>query len=450
MKITSVILAAGKGTRMRSDLPKVLHPLLGKPMFQYAIETARQVTGSDPLMVIGHEAEAVRKAVGSRARLVVQEPQLGTGHAVQQSESMFKERSQLVLVTSADMPLLTPETLNALVEKQVHNSGPFSMLTVIRADAGGFGRVIRDEHGQVVAIVEEAQATQEQLAIQELNVGAYCFDAQWLFQALPRIPLSPKGEYYLTDLVAIAVAEGISVQALVAPEAEETIGINTRVHLAEAQALLRQRINRAWMLAGVTLEDPSSTYIEPDVRIGQDTVILPNSHLQGSAVVGKNCIIGPNSVVKDTSVGDRCKIRASVLESAVLEDDVDVGPFAHLRKGAYLAMGVHMGNFGEIKNSYLGAGTKMGHFSYMGDATVGPGVNIGAGTITCNYDGREKHPTEIGEDVFIGSDTMLVAPVRLGKGARTGAGAVVTKDVAEDTLAVGVPARSIRKLKKGE
>ncbi|MEJ2707404.1 MAG: bifunctional UDP-N-acetylglucosamine diphosphorylase/glucosamine-1-phosphate N-acetyltransferase GlmU [Anaerolineales bacterium] len=450
MKITSVILAAGKGTRMRSDLPKVLHPLLGKPMFQYAIETARQVTGSDPLMVIGHEAEAVRKAVGSRARLVVQEPQLGTGHAVQQSESMFKERSQLVLVTSADMPLLTPETLNALVEKQVHNSGPFSMLTVIRADAGGFGRVIRDEHGQVVAIVEEAQATQEQLAIQELNVGAYCFDAQWLFQALPRIPLSPKGEYYLTDLVAIAVAEGTSVQALVAPEAEETIGINTRVHLAEAQALLRQRINRAWMLAGVTLEDPSSTYIEPDVRIGQDTVILPNSHLQGSAVVGKNCIIGPNSVVKDTSVGDRCKIRASVLESAVLEDDVDVGPFAHLRKGAYLAMGVHMGNFGEIKNSYLGAGTKMGHFSYMGDATVGPGVNIGAGTITCNYDGREKHPTEIGEDVFIGSDTMLVAPVRLGKGARTGAGAVVTKDVAEDTLAVGVPARSIRKLKKGE
>lgn len=450
MKITSVILAAGKGTRMRSDLPKVLHPLLGKPMFEYAIETARQVTGAEPVMVIGHEAEAVRRVVGGRARLVVQEPQLGTGHAVQQSESLFEERAQLVLVTSADMPLLTPETLNALVEKQVHNSGPFSMLTVIRADAGGFGRVIRDEHGQVIAIVEEAQATQEQLAIQELNVGAYCFDAQWLFQALPRIPLSPKGEYYLTDLVAIAVAAGKSVQALVAPEAEETIGINTRVHLAEAQALLRQRINRAWMLAGVTLDDPSSTYIEPDVRIGQDTVILPNSHLQGSAVVGENCIIGPNSVIKDTRIGDRCKIRASVLESAVLEDDVDVGPFAHLRKGAYLAMGVHMGNFGEIKNSYLGAGTKMGHFSYMGDATVGPGVNIGAGTITCNYDGREKHPTEIGEDVFIGSDTMLVAPVRLGKGARTGAGAVVTKDVAEDTLAVGVPARSIRKLKKGE
>lgn len=450
MKITSVILAAGKGTRMRSDLPKVLHPLLGKPMFQYAIETARQVTGSDPVMVIGHEAEAVRRVVGSHARFVVQEPQLGTGHAVQQSEPLFKERSELVLVTSADMPLLTPETLNALVERQVHNSGPFSMLTVIRADARGFGRVIRDERRQVAEIVEEAQATQEQLAIEELNVGAYCFDSQWLFQALPRIPLSPKGEYYLTDLVAIAVAEGKSVQALVAPDAAETIGINTRVHLAEAQALLRQRINHAWMLAGVTLEDPSSTYIEPGVRIGQDTVILPNSHLQGSTIVGKNCIIGPNSVVKDTRIGDRCKIRASVLESAVLEDDVDVGPFAHLRKGAYLAMGVHMGNFGEIKNSYLGAGTKMGHFSYMGDATVGPGVNIGAGTITCNYDGREKHPTEIGEGVFIGSDTMLVAPVRLGKGARTGAGAVVTKDVAEDTLAVGVPARSIRKLKKGE
>jgi len=450
MKVTSIILAAGKGTRMRSGLPKVLHPLLGKPMFEYALETARQVTGLDPVMVIGHEADAVRQAVGSHARFVVQEPQLGTGHAVQQSESLLSGQTELVLVTSADMPLLTPETLNALVEKQAHNSGPFSMLTVIRADARGFGRIIRDDHGQVVEIVEEAQATPEQLQIHELNVGAYCFDAQWLFEALPRIPLSPKGEYYLTDLVAIAVAQEKPVQALVAPDVAETIGINTRIHLAEAQALLRQRINRAWMLAGVTLEDPASTYIEPGVRIGQDTLILPNSHLQGNAVVGKNCTIGPNSVIQNTRIGDRCKIHASVLESAVLEDDVDVGPFAHLRKGAYLAAGVHMGNFGEIKNSYLGTGTKMGHFSYMGDATIGPDVNIGAGTITCNYDGREKHPTEIGAGVFIGSDTMLVAPVKLGKGARTGAGAVVTKDVAEDTLAVGVPARSIRKLKKGE
>jgi bifunctional UDP-N-acetylglucosamine pyrophosphorylase/glucosamine-1-phosphate N-acetyltransferase len=450
MKITSIILAAGKGTRMRSDLPKVLHPLLGKPMFQYALETARQVTGLEPVMVIGHQAEAVRRVLGNQARFVVQEPQLGTGHAVQQTESLVNGQTDLVLVTSADMPLLTAETLNALVEKQAHNRGSFSMLTVIRPDARGFGRILRDDHDQVVEIVEEAQATPEQLQIHELNVGAYCFDAQWLFEALPRISLSPKGEYYLTDLVAIAVAQGKPVQALVAHDVAETIGINTRIHLAEAQALLRQRINRHWMLAGVTLEDPASTYIEPGVRIGRDTLILPNSHLQGNTVVGKNCTIGPNSVIQNTRMGDRCKIRASVLESAVLEDDVDVGPFAHLRKGAYLASGVHMGNFGEIKNSYLGAGTKMGHFSYMGDATIGPGVNIGAGTITCNYDGREKHPTEIGAGVFIGSDTMLVAPVKLGKGARTGAGAVVTKDVAEDTLAVGVPARSIRKLKKGE
>lgn len=450
MKITSIILAAGKGTRMRSDLPKVLHPLMGKPMYQYGLETARHVTGLEPVMVIGHQADAVRQAVGSQARFVVQEPQLGTGHAVKQTESLLSGQTDLVLVMSADMPLLTVETLSALVEKQAHNSGPFSMLTVIREEARGFGRILRDDQGQVVGIVEEAQASPEQLQIHELNVGAYCFDAQWLFQALPRIPLSPKGEYYLTDLVAIAVAQGKPVQTLVAPDVSETIGINTRVHLAEAQTLLRQRINRRWMLAGVTLEDPASTYIEPGVRIGRDTLILPNSHLQGNTVVGKNCVIGPNSMIQNTCMGDRCQIHASVLESAVLEDDVDVGPFAHLRKGAYLASGVHMGNFGEIKNSYLGAGTKMGHFSYLGDATIGPDVNIGAGTITCNYDGREKHPTEIGAGVFIGSDTMLVAPVKLGKGARTGAGAVVTKDVAEDTLAVGVPARSIRKLKKGE
>jgi bifunctional UDP-N-acetylglucosamine pyrophosphorylase/glucosamine-1-phosphate N-acetyltransferase len=300
----------------------------------------------------------------------------------------------------------------------------------------------------VQAVVEEAQATPEQLAIRELNTSVYCFRADWLWEALPRIPLSPKGEYYLTDLVGIAAAEGHSVQAIVQEDLNEMIGINTRVDLADAEALLRRRINRNWMLSGVTMIDPATTYIEPGVTIGQDTTIWPNTYLQGNTVIGENCSLGPNAILRDTRVGNGCRVLASVLERAILEDEVDMGPFGHLRKGAHLAQGVHMGNFGEIKNSYLGPGTKMGHFSYIGDATIGPNVNIGAGTITCNYDGEKKHATEIGAKVFVGSDTMLVAPLKLGEGSRTGAGAVVTKDVPPHTLVVGVPARAIRKLEK--
>jgi len=307
--------------------------------------------------------------------------------------------------------------------------------------------VVRNSDGAVCAIVEEAHATPEQLDIRELNASVYCFAAQWLWDALHRLPLSPKGEYYLTDLVAMAVSEERSVQALVLQDAEEAIGINNRQHLAEAEAILRRRINRQWMLAGVTLIDPESIYIEPGVTIGQDTVIWPNTYLQGATVVGSECALGPNTIVRNSRLGNRCEVLCSVVEGATLEDDVDVGPFAHLRKGAHLAQGVHMGNFGEVKSSYLGPGTKMGHFSYIGDATIGSEVNIGAGTITCNYDGEKKNPTEIGAGVFIGSDTMLVAPVKLGEGARTGAGSVVTKDVPDHTLVVGVPARPIRKLR---
>jgi bifunctional UDP-N-acetylglucosamine pyrophosphorylase / glucosamine-1-phosphate N-acetyltransferase len=311
----------------------------------------------------------------------------------------------------------------------------------------GFGRIVRDADGSVRAIVEEAQATPEQLALRELNVGVYCFKASWLWDALHRIQISPKGEYYLTDLVGIAVSAGLTVQAIPATDPTEMIGINTRVHLAEAALALQRRINQNWMLAGVTLVDSATTYIEPGVTIGRDTVIWPNTHLQGQTVVGEECVLGPNSILRDTQVGHRCEVFASVLEQAVLEDDVNLGPFVHLRKGAHLAQGVHMGNFGEVKNSYLGPGTKMGHFSYIGDAQIGEGVNIGAGTITCNFtmEGK-KNRTEIGARAFIGSDTMLVAPVKVGEGAATGSGAVVTKDVPPHTLVVGVPARAIRKL----
>ncbi len=448
MRVAGIILAAGQGTRMRSKHPKVLHPLVGKPLASYAIETVRKACDCRPVMVIGYQADAVRKALGDEVDYVVQEPQLGTGHAVQQTQALLEGKADLVLVTLADMPLLEAATIRRLIETQQMHSGPITMLTVLADDPRGFGRVVRSSEGQVLAVVEESQATPEQLQIRELNASVYCFTADWLWQALRRIPISPKGEYYLTDLIGIAVEEGRTVQALQVADAEEMIGINTRVHLAEAEAILRKRINEEWMLAGVTLIDPRSTYIEPGVKIGQDTVIYPNTYLHGSTIIGEDCVIGPNVIIRDSRLGNRVKVLVSVMDRAELEDDVDVGPFARLRKGAHLAQGVHMGNFGEIKNAYLGPGTKMGHFSYVGDAQIGPGVNIGAGTVTCNFDGEKKHLTEIGANAFIGSDTMLVAPVKLGEGARTGAGSVVTKNVAEYTLVVGIPARAIKKLEK--
>ena len=447
MKVTSVVLAAGQGIRMKTLLPKVLHPVCGKPMLAYALEAACSVSTEQPVVIVGKDAQALNDYLGDSARCIVQDPPLGTGHAVQQAETSLLGKTDLVLVTYSDMPLLTHETLLKLVETQKKNPGPMTMLTVIAPDPRGFGRVIRSPQGTVQAVIEEATATPEQLSIRELNVGAYCFSSDWLWEALRRIPISNKGEYYLTDTVGLAANSGLPIQALVSADLTEIIGINTRVHLAEAEAAMRMRINRAHMLAGVTIIDPAVTYIEPGVTIGQDSVIWPNTYLRGKTSIGGSCTIGPNTIVEDTTIGNNCQILAAVIEKAVVDDEVSVGPFAHLRKGAHLCKGVHMGNFGEVKDSTLGPGTKMGHFSYIGNATIGQQVNIGAGTITCNYDGVHKNPTEIGEGAFIGSDTMLVAPVKVGAHAKTGAGAVVTKDVEADTLVVGVPARPIRKLK---
>jgi bifunctional UDP-N-acetylglucosamine pyrophosphorylase/glucosamine-1-phosphate N-acetyltransferase len=442
VSLNVVILAAGQGTRMKSDLPKVLHPLGGKPLVLYSVETAVTVSGKAPVLVVGHGADDVRNVVGDTARFAVQEEQLGTGHAVEQARSMLVEQGEHVIVIYADMPLLKTETLTTLYEAQKENSGPISLLTFETDQPRGFGRILRGYQGNVQAIVEEAQCTPEQLEIREVNTGIYCFDADWLWDHLDQIPLSPKGEYYLTDLVCIAVDEGAEVKALPADDPDEMLGINTRVHLAEAEAALRRRINTEWMLNGVTIIDPASTYIQPSVKIGRDTVIWPNTILVGQTTIGEASRIGPNSYIEGCTIGNRCKVLAAVLEFAVLEDDAQIGPFGHLRKGAYLEEGVRMGNFGEIKNSRLRKGVKMGHFSYVGDGDIGEGTNIGAGTITCNYDGKQKHKTVIGKGVFIGSDTMLVAPVTLGDGASTGAGSVVTRDVPPDTLVYGVPARA--------
>ncbi len=448
MQVTAIILAAGQGTRMRSSLAKVLHPLAGKPLIRYSLEAVSGLGGKKPIVVVGHGAEAVRESIGEEARFAIQEQQLGTAHAVRAAESLATGESELVLVTNADMPLLSGQTLARLVQMQEANPGPISMLTLLAEDARGFGRIIRSKEGDITAIVEEAHATPEQSQIKELNAAAYCFHAGWLWKNLTRIEPSPKGEYYLTDCVALAVQEGQRVQGLVLEDASEAIGINTRAHLAEAERILQVRTNTAWMLAGVTMRDPSTVYIDAGVQIGEDCEIWPNTYLQGKTVVGKGSVLGPGTMIKDTNIGEHCTIIMSVLEKAVVEDHVEIGPYGHLRKGAHLSSHVHMGNFGEVKNSRLGPGVKMGHFSYIGDAEIGADVNIGAGTITCNFDGVNKNRTEIGEGTFIGSDTMLVAPLKIGKRAKTGAGSVVNRDVPDDTLVVGVPARFLKKINK--
>jgi bifunctional UDP-N-acetylglucosamine pyrophosphorylase/glucosamine-1-phosphate N-acetyltransferase len=345
------------------------------------------------------------------------------------------------------MPLIRVETFRRLIECQLDNDGPLTLLSALSDDPRGFGRIERDESNQVLGIVEEAHANERQLAITELNVGAYCFRADWVWEHLDQLPVSPKGEYYLTDLVGIAAVGGMKVMSIPVESLDESIGVNTRVHLAEAELALRKRILTHWMEAGVTVRDPSTTYVDSGVSIGQDTLLLPNTYLEGETVVGSGCTVGPNTIIRSSTIGDACTILSSVVEHATIEDEVEIGPYAHLRTGTYLEQGVHVGNFGEIKNSRLGRGVKMGHFSYIGDATIGEGVNIGAGTITCNFDGERKNKTEIGSGAFIGSDTMLVAPVRIGKGARTGAGSVVTKDVPDNSIAVGIPARVVRKRK---
>ena len=446
METATIILAAGKGTRMKSNLIKVLHPLGGKPILWHTLTQAAQVGSQKPTLIIGYQGELVQETFGDAAEYIYQREQLGTGHAVLQARDHLKGKADLVLVLLGDMPLIRAETLERLVNEQKKNSGPITMLTMVDDRSRGFGRVIRNQQEEVDAIVEEVDCTPEQRRIKELNVSVYCFQADWLWENVDKIPVSPKGEYYLTELVAIARSQNLAIQAKLISDLQEAMGINNRIHLADAEAILRKWTNRHWMLEGVTIIDPATTYIESGVSIGADTILYPNTFLQGDTRIGSDGLIGPNTVIRDSQLGNHCEVFASVVEKAKLEDHVDIGPFAHLRKGAHLGEGVHMGNFGEIKNAYLSPGVKMGHFSYIGDATIGKNVNIGAGTITCNYDGKNKHHTTIEEGAFIGSDTMLIAPLKIGKGARTGAGSVVNRDVESGDTVAGVPARKLRKV----
>jgi len=437
-----VILAAGQGTRIKSDLPKVLHPVCGRPMIMWSVRAARALCPDNIVVVVGTGADRVRETVGPDVTYALQAEPLGTGHAVLQARHALEGRADTLLVLYGDMPALRSETLQQLIDLHCRARPTITILTVTSDDSMGFGRVVRDAEGHVLRVVEEAVATPQILALRELNCGVYCFDAQWLWEHLPQIPVTqPKGEFYLTDTLGLASGQGRRIETLVIDDVTEVQGINTRVHLARSERILRDRLNERLMLEGVTLIDPATTYVHADVRVGRDTVIHPNTYLQGDTVIGAACELGPNTVIRDSRIHDGCQVVASVVEGAVMEEGCRIGPFGHLRPGAHLGAGVHMGNYGEVKNAHLGSGTKMGHFAYVGDAEVGPNANIGAGTVTCNYDGERKHRTVIGEGAFVGSGTMLVAPVSVGRGAKIGAGSVVTHDVPDGALVYGVPAR---------
>ena len=436
-----VILAAGQGTRMKSARPKVLHEIAGQPMVRYAIEAARTISARRPIVVIGHGADQVQQAIGASVRYARQAPQWGTGHAALCAREQIDPASELVVVLYGDTPFISAETLRRLIDAHTQAAAAVSLVTFRPNDPALYGRILRDAQHRIVDIVEYKEATPDQRALREVNSGIFCYDTAWLLSHLDQLQPRPgHGELYLTDLVGLAAREEARVASAECDEAE-VLGINDRVQLAQAERLMRERINTRHMLNGVTLIDPATTYIEAHVTIGPDTMLYPNTHLYGQTTIGREGQIGPNTIIRDSIIGHACQIVASLVEGAVLEDHVDMGPFSHLRQGAYLSEGVHIGNFAEVKDSRLGPGTKQGHFSYLGNATIGAEVNIGAGTITCNYDGEKKHNTEIGAGTFIGSDTLLVAPVKIGQRAKTGAGSVVTRDVADGELVYGVPAR---------
>lgn len=442
----AVILAAGQGKRMRSSRPKVLHTLAGRPMVRYVVDALRESGFERPVVVVGRGGAEVREALADGCLCVDQRRRLGTAHALRQAQPLAGDAAH-VLVLNGDIPLVSATTVSSLIERHRESGADLTFLTAQVDDSRGLGRVERDGGGQALGVLEEADSEEPAGGPAEVNVGVYCFRGSWLWPRLRRLPRSRGGEYYLTELIGDAARRGDGLQAVVASEPEEAIGINDRLQLAQAEAVLRERIRERHLLAGVTMIDPSTVYVDADVEIGEDTVLWPNTYLTGSTHVGRDCVLGPDTLLTDSRVGARCRVVSSVLEGAVLEDGVEVGPFSHLRPGSYIEQGTHIGNFAEVKNARLGRRTKMGHFSYVGDARVGRDVNIGAGAITCNFDGTRKHQTVIGDKAFIGSDTMLVAPVEVGKGSATGAGSVVNHDVPPHSLAVGSPAR-IRPLRK--
>ena len=449
---TGVILAAGHGVRMQSRLPKVLHQVCGKELIRYPVELLHRLGVGTVVVVVSPDNDArIRQILGDAVEYATQPEMWGTGDALTWALKQLDGRAEQLLVLNGDVPLLTLDSVSRLVQRHLEQAAGLSLLTAQTVAGQDLGRVIRDNQGRVVDIVEPAGRSGSPYPqvpdnpATEVNVGVYCFSSGFLAANLKRIEPSSQGESYITSLVALGAESGEPIGSETCGDPDELMGVNNRLQLSQVEAIQRRRILESWMIAGVTIPDPASVYIDGDVTVGQDSVILPNTALRGHTSIGEDCQIGPNAVIEDSAVGDGCRIIASMLEGATVEADVEVGPFSHLRPGTYLESGVRLGNYVEIKNSRLSTGAVSGHFSYLGDATIGAGVNIGAGTVTCNYDGRDKLPTVIEAGAFIGCDTMLVAPVTVGANAATGAGAVVTKDIPAAGLAVGMPARIVGK-----
>lgn len=433
---------------MRSARHKVLHPLAGKPLILRVLELLRGAGANHTVVVLGHQADQVRAMLPESVDTVIQDRQLGTGHAVRMAASRLRElRAERILVHYGDAPLMRPASLARLVALGVSPRSPIALLNARVRNPFGYGRVLRLPDGTVDALVEEVDATPEQRLIDEIWSGTMVIWAPWLWDTIDHLPLSPKGEYYLPSLVAIARQQGLAITAALTEDEEEVLGINDQAQLATAEAIVRRRTVEDLMRSGVTVIDPLTTYVEPEVRIAPETVLHPGVHLRGQTTIGRGCEVGPNSYLINTTVGDESRVWFSVLESARVGNRVSIGPFSHLRPGATIDDRVTLGNYAEVKASRIGSGTQMHHFSYLGDAEVGQNVNIGAGTITVNYSSEtgQKSRTVIDDEASIGSDTMLVAPVHVGEGAITAAGSVVTHDIPPRDVWVGAPARPLRK-----
>ncbi|MEH7076680.1 bifunctional UDP-N-acetylglucosamine diphosphorylase/glucosamine-1-phosphate N-acetyltransferase GlmU [Neobacillus drentensis] len=433
----AVVLAAGQGTRMKSKLYKVLHPVCGKPMVQHVVDQVMKLNIQEIVTIIGHGAEMVQAQLGDSSLYALQEEQLGTAHAVSQAQNMLEGKAGVTIVVCGDTPLIKAETMEALFGHHEEAGAKATILTALIDEPAGYGRIIRNSEGLVEKIVEHKDASEDERKINEINTGTYCFDNVALFEALKNVSNdNVQGEYYLPDVIEILKKQGEVVSAFQTNEFEETLGVNDRVALAEAERIMRSRINEAHMRNGVTIIDPANTYIESEVEIGQDTVIYPGSMIKGKTVIGSECQIGPNSEIDSCEIGTETVVRQSVAHNSSIGAHVNIGPFAHIRPDSTIKDEVKIGNFVEIKKAVFGKGSKASHLSYIGDAEVGSDVNIGCGSITVNYDGKNKYLTTIEDGVFIGCNSNLVAPVTIGKGAYVAAGSTITKDVPGDALSI--------------
>jgi len=438
--LSTIILAAGKGARMKSDLVKVLHPLLGIPMLSYPIDLSLNgINSGKTIVVVGYQGERIRsRFTDGRLTFVDQGDPIGTGHAVLCTENHLKGFKGTILILCGDVPLLKAVTLRRFIDTHKGNGGAITVMTAVLEAPTGYGRIVRMDGGLVQGIVEEKDASPPEMSIKEINTGIYCVDSPFLFEALKQVSAdNAQGEYYLTDIVAIANERSQEAYAFPVEDSTEVMGINTRVDLAKADEILRDELLTEMMLDGVSIVDPKTTYIDKPVRVGRDTIIYPNCYLQGETTIGERCILEPNSQITDSRIGSDVVIKAcSVITESTIDEGAAIGPFARLRPGTVVKRNARIGNFVEVKKSVIGEGSKANHLTYLGDTTVGRDVNIGAGTITCNYDGRNKYPTVIEDNAFVGSNTELVAPVTVKKGSTIGAGSTITKEVPEGALAI--------------